>query len=245
MPHSILGPHSWPFLFLSVLVLHTAPAHGQATDSTLAVGSKTFTENVILGWMGTHLVRTEGLSATHREQLGGSRFLWEALRRGDIDAYPEYTGTLLREILAGSTVDQDALADTLARYGIAMTEPLGFNNTYAIGMRAAHADSLGLETISDLRNHPDLAFGFSNEFMDRGDGWPSLKRAYTLPQTARGVDHDVAYQGLASGQIDVTDLYSTDAEIERYEKPLNELPFQYNRWDSGPEFVLWHWGTGE
>ena len=217
MPHSILGPHSWPFLFLSVLVLHTAPAHGQATDSTLAVGSKTFTENVILGWMGTHLVRTEGLSATHREQLGGSRFLWEALRRGDIDAYPEYTGTLLREILAGSTVDQDALADTLARYGIAMTEPLGFNNTYAIGMRAAHADSLGLETISDLRNHPDLAFGFSNEFMDRGDGWPSLKRAYTLPQTARGVDHDVAYQGLASGQIDVTDLYSTDAEIDRYD----------------------------
>jgi osmoprotectant transport system permease protein len=167
--------------------------------------------------MGTHLMRAEGLSATHREQLGGSRFLWEALRRGDIDAYPEYTGTLLREILAGSSVDRDALADTLARYDIAMTAPLGFNNTYALGMRAAHADSLGIETIGDLREHPDLALRFSNEFMDRADGWPSLKRAYNLPQTASGVDHDVAYRGLASGQIDVTDLYSTDAEIERYD----------------------------
>jgi osmoprotectant transport system permease protein len=167
--------------------------------------------------MGTHLMRAEGLSATHREQLGGSRFLWEALRRGDIDAYPEYTGTLLREILAGSSVDRDALADTLARYDIAMTAPLGFNNTYALGMRAAQADSLGIETIGDLREHPDLALRFSNEFMDRADGWPSLKRAYNLPQTASGVDHDVAYRGLASGQIDVTDLYSTDAEIERYD----------------------------
>jgi osmoprotectant transport system permease protein len=202
---------------LVVLALLSTPAHGQATDSTLAVGSKKFTENVILGWMGTHLMRAEGLSVTHREQLGGSRFLWEALRRGDIDAYPEYTGTLLQEILSGSDVARDALADTLARYGIAMTAPLGFNNTYALGMRAAHADSLGIETISDLREHPNLALGFSNEFMDRGDGWPSLKRAYDLPQSARGVDHDVAYQGLRSGQIDVMDLYSTDAKIERYD----------------------------
>ncbi|MFB6099172.1 MAG: glycine betaine ABC transporter substrate-binding protein [Salinibacter sp.] len=202
-------------LFLCVLL--AGPACGQPADSTLAVGSKKFTENVILGWMATHMMRAEGLSVTHREQLGGSRFLWEALRRGDIDAYPEYTGTLLHEILAGSNVDRDALADTLARYGLAMTEPLGFNNTYALGMRAAQADSLGIETIGDLRAHPNLTLAFSNEFMDRADGWPSLKRAYDLPHTARGVDHDVAYQGLASGQIDVTDLYSTDAKIERYD----------------------------
>ncbi|MFB6278044.1 MAG: glycine betaine ABC transporter substrate-binding protein [Salinibacter sp.] len=202
---------------LVVLALLSTPAHGQATDSTLAIGSKKFTENVILGWMGTHLMRAKGLSVTHREQLGGSRFLWEALRRGDIDAYPEYTGTLLREILGDSDVARDALADTLARYGIAMTAPLGFNNTYALGMRAAHADSLGIETISDLREHPNLTLGFSNEFMDRGDGWPSLKATYDLPQSARGVDHDVAYQGLRSGQIDVMDLYSTDAKIERYD----------------------------
>jgi len=216
----ILPPRSStraPLLSLALLALLAAPAYGQAPDSSIALGSKKFTENVILGWMGTHLMRAEGLSVTHREQLGGSRFLWEALRRGDIDAYPEYTGTLLQEILSDSNVERDALADTLARYGIAATEPLGFNNTYALGMRAAHADSLGIETIGDLREYPNLALGFSNEFMDRGDGWPSLKAVYDLPQSARGVDHDVAYQGLQSGQIDVTDLYSTDAEIERYD----------------------------
>ena len=200
-----------------VVLIGAAPARGQPADSALTVGSKKFTENVILGWMGTHLMRSAGRSATHREQLGGSRFLWEALRRGDIDAYPEYTGTLRREILAGSSVDRDALADTLARYGLAMTAPLGFNNTYALGMRAAQADSLGIETIGDLRDHPDLRLGFSNEFMDRGDGWPSLKTAYALPQSARGIDHDIAYRGLANGEIDVIDLYSTDAKIERYD----------------------------
>ena len=205
------------FFSLIVLAPVSGPAHGQSADSTLTVGSKKFTENVILGWMGTHLLRAEGLPATHREELGGSRFLWEALRRGDIDAYPEYTGTLIQEILAGTEVIRTTLADTLARYGIGMTAPLGFNNTYALGMRAAHADSLGIETIGDLRDHPGLALGFSNEFMDRGDGWPSLKATYDLPQSARGIDHDIAYRGLANGDIDVIDLYSTDAKIERYD----------------------------
>jgi osmoprotectant transport system permease protein len=169
--------------------------------------------------MGTHLLRSETLSATHREELGGSRFLWEALVRGDIDAYPEYTGTLRQEILADRSIpaSPDSLRAVLAKYGVGMTAPLGFNNTYALGMRAPHADSLDIQTIGDLREHPTLQLGFSNEFMDRGDGWPSLKRVYDLPQTARGVDHDLAYRGLANGQLDVIDLYSTDAEIERYD----------------------------
>ncbi len=208
---------------LSTLVLLTAlltiPVQGQDSDSTVTVGSKTFTENVLLGWMGTHLLRANGLAAPHRAELGGSRFLWEALVRGDIDAYPEYTGTLRQEILANRSIatSPDSLRAVLAAYGVGMTAPLGFNNTYALGMRADHADSLGIETIGDLREHPNLQLGFSNEFMDRSDGWPSLKRAYNLPQTARGVDHDIAYRGLNNGQLDVIDLYSTDAEIERYD----------------------------
>ncbi|PSQ88157.1 MAG: amino acid ABC transporter permease, partial [Bacteroidetes bacterium QH_2_63_10] len=91
LQHAILDPRSSPLpslVSLLLLALVTGPAYSQPSDSTLAVGSKKFTENVILGWMGTHLLRAEGLSVTHREQLGGSRFLWEALRRGDIDAYP-------------------------------------------------------------------------------------------------------------------------------------------------------------
>jgi len=213
---SILDPR---FSLLLLCTLLAGPTHAQPADSTLTVGSKKFTENVLLGWMGTHLLRAQGLPATHREELGGSRFLWEALVRGDVDAYPEYTGTLRLEILADRSIPPhpDSLRAVLATYGVGMTAPLGFNNTYALAMRAEHADSLGIETIGDLRGHPALRLGFSNEFMDRADGWPSLKRAYNLPQTARGVDHDLAYRGLANGQLDVIDLYSTDAEIERYD----------------------------
>ncbi len=216
-PVSILDPRSLLLALIPALLAIPAPA--QEVDSTLAVGSKKFTENVILGWMSTHLMRAEGLSVTHREELGGSRFLWEALVRGDIDAYPEYTGTLRQEILADRSLPAapDSLRAVLAEYGVGMTPPIGFNNTYALGMRADHADSLGIETVGDLQAHPDLAFGFSNEFMDRSDGWPSLRRAYDLPQSAQGVDHDIAYRGLENGQIDVIDLYSTDAEIERYD----------------------------
>ena len=206
-----------PLLIAGLSLVLVAPRHAAAQDSTLAVGSKKFTENVILGWMVVHTLDDAGYATRHREQLGGSRFLWEALVRGDIDAYPEYTGTLLREILAGTSVTEASVPDTLARYGVAMSRPLGFNNTYALGMRPPHADSLGIRTISDLRAHPDLAFGFSNEFMDRSDGWPSLKQAYALPQTARGVDHDLAYRGLTNGALDVVDLYSTDAEIQKYD----------------------------
>ena len=193
------------------------PVHAQSADTTLTVGSKKFTENVILGWTATQLLEASGYRATHRAQLGGSRFLWEALVYGDVDAYPEYTGTLLQEIFAGASVTRVTLADTLARYGVGMTAPLGFNNTYALGMRADRADSLGIETIADLRAHPDLTLGFSNEFMDRADGWPSLRQAYDLPQSAQGVDHDLAYRGLVGGSIDVIDLYSTDAQIEQYD----------------------------
>ena len=212
----MLRPLSASALILCVVCL-LAPPPTAAQDSTLAVGSKKFTENVILGAMATQLMRTTGTSVTHREELGGSRFLWEALVRGDIDVYPEYTGTLIQEILASETVTRDNLQDVLATYGVRMTAPLGFNNTYALGMQAPQAEALGIRTISDLRDHPTLRFAFSNEFMDRGDGWPALQNAYNLPQTnVRGIDHDLSYRGLANDAVDVIDLYSTDAEIEAY-----------------------------
>ncbi len=158
-------------------------------------------------------------AATHTAQLGGTRVVWNALLSGEIDAYPEYTGTLLQEILASeglSTVDELSVA--LSSRGIGMTASLGFNNTYAIGMRSEQADRLGVKAISDLRGHPHLVFGFGNEFMDRADGWPGLQRHYRLPQTdVRGLDHDLAYRGLEAGTLDAIDLYSTDAEIAYYD----------------------------
>ena len=84
-------------------------------------------------------------------------------------------------------------------------------------MRREACQKLGLSRISDLRRYPRLTFGFSNEFMDRTDGWPGLRDRYQLPQTrVRGLDHDLALRGLASGALDATDLYTTDADIDYY-----------------------------
>lgn len=195
----------------------TSPPSAAANAPTLVIGSKNFTESVILGEIGAGLGREAGLQVEHRRQLGGTRILWRALEGGQIDAYPEYTGTLAEELLQMPGADRDALRAALARRGLAMTAPLGFDNTYALGMRAARANALGIARISDLRAHPGLKLGLSNEFMSRADGWPGLRAAYRLPQRADGLDHDLAYRGLASGAIDVTDLYGTDAEIPYYQ----------------------------
>ena len=204
------------------LALVALASAASATD--IKIGSKKFTESVILGEMLAHLARSADAAATHRRELGGTRVLWEALLRGDIDVYPEYTGTISQEILAGKNLKtDDALRAALAERGIAMGRPLGFNNTYAIGMRKAVAKRLGIRTMSDLAKHPDLSLGFSEEFMDRGDGWPALRDRYRLPhKNARGLDHDLAYRGLQSGDIDAIDVYTTDAEIAYYDLALLE-----------------------
>jgi osmoprotectant transport system permease protein len=99
-----------------------------------------------------------------------------------------------------------------------MSGPLGFDDTYAIGMPAALASRLGVRTLSDLARHPELRFGFSNEFMSRADGWPSLRAAYHLPQQdVRGLEHELALRALQSGAIEATDLYSTDPEIRTFD----------------------------
>jgi osmoprotectant transport system permease protein len=187
-------------------------------SAAVAVGSKSFTESVVLGELATVLLRGSGVDAEHRRELGGTRVLFDALEHGDIDVYAEYTGTLVQEILGDRELSSyEQIAAALSERGIGTTRPLGFDNRYAIGMLPETADRLGIRTISDLRDHPGLRLGLSNEFLDRGDGWPSLRQHYGLPQKqVRGLDHDIAYRALDGGEIDAMDLYTTDAEISYY-----------------------------
>lgn len=206
-------------LFNCALLMLLALCFVPLTAADVKLASKKFTESVILGEIGRAAIAESGVEAEHRRELGGTRVIWNALLRGDIDAYPEYSGTIMREILAKHQINDPRLLDSvLAEYGVAKSAPLGFNNTYALGLRRARAAELGLNNISDLSDHPQLALGFSNEFMDRGDGWPGLQAEYNLPQDdVRGLDHDLAYRGIADGSIDVIDVYSTDAEIRYYD----------------------------
>lgn len=204
-------------IFLAIgCVVAAGPITAAATE--IRVGSKMFTESVILGEIIAQLGRARGLVVRYRQELGGTQILFNALVNGDIDVYPEYTGTLQAEILADHDVkDASQMRAVLSRMGVTMSEPLGFSNNYVLGMMAQRAQALQVECISDLRDHVELRLGFSNEFMDRQDGWPTLQDRYRLDhRNVRGLDHAIAYRGLADGSIDVTDLYSTDAEIEYY-----------------------------
>ncbi len=206
-------------LALTVVSIYATGISANTTDtSEIRIGSKKFTESVILGEILTQLIRSEAYQVKHVRELGGTRLLWEALLSGEIDAYVEYTGTLEQEIFAGQDIDTPALlSQALSNLGVQQTAHLGFNNTYAIGMINEHATQLKIGNLSDLINHPELNFGFGSEFMARADGWPGLKQRYQLPHlNVRGLDHDLAYRALASNAIHVMDLFTTDAEIAYY-----------------------------
>ncbi len=198
------------FFALVALILPSS-----AGPSPVIIGSKKFTESYVLGEIARGVLERAGLPAEHRQGMGGTIILWEALREGAITCYPEYTGTIREEILkTGRPMTPDQWRSELAKDGIGMTGPLGFNNTYALVMRRDRAQQLGVRTISDLRNHPELAVGVTHEFLDRQDGWGPLRVRYGLQmRQVRGIDHALAYLALANGTIDVTDAYSTDAKI--------------------------------
>lgn len=206
-------------IFLALALLAARSASAQADSTQVTVSSKAFTENIILGSVLRQLAEGAGAQARHKRALGGTGLVFTDLTTGGTDAYVEYTGTILKELLAGEGLEtpDDARA-YLAERGIVMSRPLGFNNTYVLGMRRDRAAELGIEKVSDLRDHPDLRLRFNNEFQERSDGWPAVKAFYDLPHTdVGGMEHTLALAAVGSRQADVTDVYATDAEIETYD----------------------------
>lgn len=182
-------------------------------EKPVVIGAKKFTESIILAEMGARLARQTGVPA-RRDDLGGTPALWLALTQGDIDAYVEYTGTITRQILNDDPPD---LAAALAAHGVRMSQSLGYSNNYALGMRKDVAAEKGITKTSDLRANPYLRLRFTQEFIDRLDGWPGLKRHYGLPQTdMQGMNHTLAYRAVVEKAADVTEVYTTDGEIAQY-----------------------------
>lgn len=169
-------------------------------QKVIRVGSKHFTEGYILSEMISQLLESKGFVVERKFNLGGTLVCFEALKKGEIDIYPEYTGTITREILRGELSELDKL-------GLSISQPYGFNNTYSLVVKS------GLKTISELKDHPELKAGISYEFLKRQDGWEALAKAYGLPQQPTALEHGLAYQALMENKIDVTDCYSTDGEI--------------------------------
>jgi len=150
-----------------------------------------------------------------RQGLGNTAIVFAALQSGSIDLYPEYTGTIALEILKSERpATLEAMNAQLKPLGLGVAIRLGFNDGYALAMRAVHADRLRVRTLSDLARHPSVRLGLSNEFIGRADGWNGLAQRYGLPHKPTGLDHGLAYDALAGGQVDVIDIYTTDAKIE-------------------------------
>jgi osmoprotectant transport system permease protein len=183
--------------------------------SPVIIGSKKFTESYVLGEIAKRKLTDGGIPAEHRQGMGGTIILWEALRGAQIDIYPEYTGTITQQILkSDQQLGIQQIENALGKIGIGMTEPLGFNNTYALVMRRDRAEQLGIRMISDLQKHPELKIGLTHEFLDRRDGWRPIATEYQLnPRSVIGIDHAIGYAALQNGSIDVKDAYSTDAKI--------------------------------
>lgn len=193
-----------------------------AVADPVVVGSKRFTESYVLGEIARQVLVDAGVPAVHRQGLGNTAVMEQALATGSIALYPEYTGTIVRELLKKQGAEAAApslqqINAWLAPRGLKAVVPLGFNNSYALAMREDDAARLGIATLSDLaKSGAPLRFGLSHEFLVRADGWNALKAAYGLPFTpGGGLDHGLAYQALARKQVDVVDAYTTDAQIAR------------------------------
>ncbi len=222
---------------LIAAVLVTGGCQRSADDGKplVRVGSKAFVESVVLEELAGDLAASAGARVEHRSWLGDTGKAWNALLAGDIDAYADYTGTLRFEILADEHLrDDDALRAALEKRGLRMSEPLGFNNTYAFAMTEAAANAGHIKTISDLKNHPDLTLGVDTAFKERADGWKGLNRRYgLLPEDGsqdgrlKEMDHTLMYEALRAGTVDAADVYTTDPQVKQYHLRVLEDDLHY------------------
>ena len=201
--------------FLACVLLLTASLGASAEPVRIA--SKNFPENTLLAEVLAQLLEADGYEVERRFGLGGTLVCYEALVSDEVDLYVEYTGTLLQAILKRN-LENPTIAELneVAPPEVALLDSIGFNNTYAVTLKAELAERLGISRVSGLTAHPDLVMAFSHEFMSRNDGWPGLKATYGLDAAPTSIDHGLGYLAIDEGKIDITHAYSTDGDLERY-----------------------------
>ncbi|MCB0407211.1 MAG: ABC transporter permease subunit [Bdellovibrionales bacterium] len=190
----------------------------------LVVGSKIFSESYVLAEMVSQLLESQGYEVKRKMGLGGTLIVYEALKAGEVDIYPEYTGTIAEVILKKPELKQySEVKKAIEKMGFLLFEPLGFSNTYGIAVRSSIAKERSLETISDLVGQSDLRAGFHFEFYNREDGWTNLAKTYGIKfNDVKTLDQTLAYEGLARKKLDVISIYSTDGKVVKYDMKVLE-----------------------
>ena len=203
----------------AMLLLLLLPFGVFAQEKPIVVASKNFNESYLLSEMMAQLLEINGFEVERKFGLGGTLVCYEALVSGEVDLYAEYTGTASQVILKiqDNAPGIEKLNGLFDGVQLRMLGSFGFNNTYAIALKRSLAMRENIEKVSQMKNFPDLKLAFSLEFMNREDGWPGLNRMYQIGGSPTGIEHGLAYQAIDEGKIDVTDAYSTDGDLERYQ----------------------------
>jgi len=216
----------WFFVLVVIALTLGLAACGGGGDKTITVASKDFTEQFILGEMYAQLLENAGFTVERKLNLGGTPVAQQALLDGEIDVYPEYTGTgLLTVLKLGVMSDPQAVYDAVKQgyadqFSLVWLNPSPMNNTQALAMTKTRAAELGITTFSDMvANADQLVLIGPPEFAEREDGVPRLKRVYGDFEFADflTVDPGLRYQALLNGEADVVVAFGTDGELAAYD----------------------------
>lgn len=208
---------------LAVLALTVAVFAGCTPEKKVVIGSKDFTENKILAEIMAQLIENNtDIKVERKINMGGTFVCFEAMKKGQIDIYPEYTGTgLTAQLKLPVETDPEKVYATVStefdkQFQIKWLKPIGFNNTYALAVPQELASKNNLESISDLGNFSkDLVFGAEHEFFNREDGYDGLIKVYSLTfKNIAKMDVSLKYQAIGQGKMDVTDAFTTDGQLK-------------------------------
>lgn len=224
-------------LFAGLAAVFTLAFYGCGSNKggdTITVGSKNFTENIIIAHMMADLAEAHtDLTVERKVNLGGSNVAWTALMNDDIQMYPDYTGTIVANYYQEKTgASQETLEKTKALVledKLKALKPLGFNNTYTLAVTRETAQKYKLSTFSDLAKAAgQLTLGCEFEFKDRPDGFPGLQTAYKMNfKDVKGMDHGIMYRSLSEGEIDVVDAFATDGQIKVFDLKILEDDLEF------------------
>jgi osmoprotectant transport system permease protein len=237
-------------LACAALACALMPFTARAANS-IVIGGKIFTESYVLGEIAAQSIEASSrVPVTRKLGMGSTGILFEALKSGAIDVYPDYSGTLAEAILKRPDLKSlDEIRHALAPMGLTISGSLGFNDTYALAVKEEFADRHALHSIGDLAPiESGVRAAFSYEFMDRKDGYPGLVESYHLtfnPQRINRMEHSLSFQAIDQNAVDLIDVYSTDAKIRKLHLQLlkddhNYFPIYQAVWVARQSFVDAH-----
>ena len=237
--------------WLTVLLFGCLASFASPAADGIVVGGKIFTESYVLGEIAAQTMEsTTHVTVTRKLGMGSTGILFEALKSGAIDVYPDYTGTLAEAILKQPGLKSvEEIREALSALDLTISDSLGFNDTYALAVKESYAAEHGLHSIGDLIPlESSVKAAFSYEFMDRKDGYPGLVESYHLafnPQKINRMEHSLSFQAIDQNAVDLIDVYSTDAKIKKLQLQVLKddhkyFPVYQAVWVARKQFVARH-----